>query len=273
MHQLQFWGVRGSMPVGGASTVRYGGHTPCLSIQTGEKSHVVFDAGTGIHQFQQTLAQNEGGFHFHILFTHYHLDHIIGLPFFRPLFEERNRFTFYGYPYDFQSVDDIVHKILAPPWFPIALSDVPAQQEFVDLKDGQIEIDGVSIETVQLEHPQGVAAFRIGGSERAAVLATDYERGVDPDRDRALDTLAADVDVLIHDSQYTPDEYEAAHRGWGHSTWEMATQAASASAAKELILMSHDPDRSDTAVDEMLELARSKHPHVHAAFEGMSIEL
>ncbi len=271
---LHFWGVRGSMPVGGAETARYGGHTPCISIDGGGRSVIVLDAGTGIHQFQKTLPDpGPEGWDFHILFTHFHLDHIIGLPFFRPLFDARNRFTFYGYPYEGMPVNEVVHRILAPPWFPVALADVPATQQFVALNGQPLTIAGIDILPDQLEHPQGVAAFRLTGPERSVVLATDYERGLSSHLDKKLDALAEGVDVLIHDAQYTPAEYVAAHKGWGHSTWEMALEAATSAGVGELILMSHDPDRSDEGVDAILELASQTAMPVRAAFEGLSIDI
>ena len=271
--EIKFWGVRGSMPVGGSDTARYGGHTPCVTIGGNGRTPIVLDAGTGIHRFQRTLPDpGSQGWDFHILFTHYHLDHIIGLPFFKPLFDARNSFTFYGYPYDGRSVDEVIHSVLTPPWFPISLSEVPAAQRFVDLTDHEILLDGVTIRSEQLEHPQGVAAFRLDGPERTAVLATDYERGVS-DRDSRLDELARGVDVLIHDAQYTPEEYEREHKGWGHSTWQMAGEAARLAGVGELILMSHDPERSDDGVDEILSDTRRIFPNVRAAYEGLTIPL
>ncbi|MDH3194073.1 MAG: MBL fold metallo-hydrolase [Acidimicrobiia bacterium] len=273
-HHLHFWGVRGSMPVGGAETARYGGHTPCITVDGGGRSHIVLDAGTGIHRFQKTLADpGPDGWDFHVLFTHFHLDHIIGLPFFKPLFDARNRFTFYGYPYDGRPVDEVVHGILAPPWFPVALADVPASQTFIELTGEPLSIAGIDIQPDQLEHPQGVAAFRLMGPERSVVLATDYERGVSTHLDARLDRLASGVDVLIHDAQYTPEEYVAEHKGWGHSTWEMAVESATAAGAKELILMSHDPDRSDEEVDALVEAARQSGFPIRAAYEGLSLDI
>lgn len=269
---LHFWGVRGSMPVGGAATNRYGGHTTCISVDGGGRSHIVIDAGTGIHQFQKSLPDpGDEGWDFHVLFTHYHLDHITGLPFFKPLYDPRNTFTFYGYPYEGMAVNEVIHRILAPPWFPISLAEVPSTQHFVTLNGDGFSIAGIEIQPEQLEHPQGVAAFRLQGPERSVVFATDYERGLSSHLDDRLDELARGVDVLIHDAQYTPQEYELEHRGWGHSTWQMAVDAARSAVVGELILMSHDPDRTDEGVDGIVERARQSGVNLRAAFEGLSI--
>lgn len=206
-----------------------------------------------------------------MLFTHYHLDHITGLPFFKPLYDPRNTFTFYGYPYEGMAVNEVIHRILAPPWFPISLAEVPSTQHFVTLNGDGFSIAGIEIQPEQLEHPQGVAAFRLQGPERSVVFATDYERGLSSHLDDRLDELARGVDVLIHDAQYTPQEYELEHIGWGHSTWQMAVDAARSAVVGELILMSHDPDRTDEGVDGIVERARQSGVNLRAAFEGLSI--
>lgn len=261
------------MPVAGAETDRYGGHTPCLDIDTGSGSYVILDAGTGIHLLQAALEEpGDDGYDFHIFFTHYHLDHIIGLPFFRPLYDERNRFTFYGFPYENRTVDEVVHQVLSPPWFPVPLAEVASSQEFVSLDGSAIEVQGVSITTARLDHPQGVAAFRIEHDGRSVVLATDYERGAE-ESDSALDELAKGVGTLIHDAQYTPEEYEDRYRGWGHSTWLHAVHTAEHAGVGQLVLTSHDPDRTDLAIDAIIEKAVNRFANTRAAHEGMRIEL
>lgn len=270
---VHFWGVRGSMPVGGMDTAQYGGHTPCVSIEGDHRAHLVIDAGTGIHRFAKSLPDpGSQGWDFHVLFTHYHLDHIIGLPFFKPLFDPRNRFTFYGYPYDGRSVDELVHQALRPPWFPISLQDVPSSQAFVDLDGTTFELEGIQVSPARLEHPQGVAAYRFDGPERSLVLATDYERGVS-DLDAELDRLAQGANVLVHDAQYTPAEYESDFKGWGHSTWISAVEAAQLAGVEELIFTSHDPDRTDDALDAIVRLAKDRFPNVQAAHEGLVVSI
>jgi ribonuclease BN (tRNA processing enzyme) len=169
------------------------------------------------------------------------------------------------------AVNEVVHRILAPPWFPISLAEVPAMQHFVALNGDGFSIAGIEIQPEQLEHPQGVAAFRLTGPERSVVFATDYERGVSRHLDDRLDELACGVDILVHDAQYTPEEYEREHKGWGHSTWQMAVEAATSAGVGELLLMSHDPDRTDEGVDAIVERARHSGLDVGAAFEGLTI--
>ena len=270
---LKVWGVRGSMPVSNVGMARYGGHTPCMEI-VGEPdaTKILIDAGTGITQYQKSLRDpGPAGFEFHIFFTHFHLDHILGLPFFRPLYEPRNRFTFHGYPWRDRGVEEILHSAFSPPLFPVALEDVPASLQFVEMTPAPREIAGLLVSSTRLAHPQGVTGYRIDG-ERSVVIATDYERG-DLASDAELDQLASGVDVLIHDAQYTPAEHAGDFAGWGHSTWDHAVEAAQRAGAAQLVLISHDPDRNDEDLDALVRHAQRRFPATVAASEGMVIPL
>ncbi len=270
---LKVWGVRGSMPVSNVAMHRYGGHTPCMEI-VGESAttRILIDAGTGITRYQTSLGDpGPSGYDFHVFFTHFHLDHILGLPFFRPLYDERNRFTFYGYPWEGRGVQDILHSAFSPPLFPVALEDVPASLAFVEMTSHPVEMDGLVISSTRLAHPQGVTGYRVDGT-RSIVIATDYERG-DLASDAGLDELATGVDVLIHDAQYTPMEHAEEFSGWGHSTWDHAVDAAERAGAGRLVLISHDPDRTDNDLDALVEQARRRFSSTVAASEGMIIPL
>lgn len=269
---LKFWGVRGSMPVAEPDMSRYGGNTPALEISDNSNTRVVFDAGTGICAMAGSLPDpGEQGYQFHIFFTHYHLDHILGLPFFRPLYDTRNTFTFYGHGYQGMTVKGLVESVMGPPLFPINIADAGASLKFVELVGQEVQIEDMRITTSTLAHPQGVTAFRVEAG-LSLVVATDYERG-DAISDRALDELAAGCDVLIHDAQYTPEERNGFYKGWGHSSWRQAAEAADRAGAQQLILVSHDPGRTDDQVDALVALAQSEFPSAIGAYEGLEIGL
>jgi ribonuclease BN (tRNA processing enzyme) len=159
-----------------------------------------------------------------------------------------------------------------PPWFPISIDETPAQKAYVDLVGQDLHIGGLVVSHDGLAHPQGVLAYRIDHDGRSVVIATDTERG-DAASDAALARLARDVDVLIHDAQYTPEEYAESYEGWGHSTWSHAVDAAVEAGARRLVLTSHDPERSDEAVDGIVALARSRFASTEAGYEGLVIEI
>ena len=271
MSILKFHGARGSVPVSQAAFDRYGGATICLTMELAENHYLVMDAGTGIRAFQQELSAGVP-LHFSVLLTHYHWDHLLGLPFFRPLFDASNTFDFYGVEREGRSVEEGIAGVFQPPWFPLPLQQVPSTKTYLDLANGNpFTIGDLTVHSVGLNHPQGVTAYRLELGNASVVFATDVERG-DPDSDEALRKLAHGADVLIHDAQYEPDEYDL-HEGWGHSTWRHAVEAAEAAEVDRLILVSHDPDRTDEKVDEIQEAARKRFPNTDAAYAGMEIPL
>ena len=271
MSSLKFHGARGSVPVGHETFDRYGGATICLSLELAEGHYLLIDAGTGIRAFEQDLP-GEGNLLFSVLLSHYHWDHLLGLPFFRPLFDASNTFHFYGVEREGRSVEEGIAGVFQPPWFPLPLQETPSAKTYVDLADDNpIKIRDLTVHFDGLMHPQGVTAYRLEMGNSSVVFATDVERG-DPASDDALRRLAQGADVLIHDAQYEPGEYDL-HEGWGHSTWRHAVEAAEAAEVERLILVSHDPDRTDEKVDEIVEAAREKFPNTDAAYAGMEIPL
>lgn len=269
--KLTFRGVRGSMPVSGSHTNRHGGHTLCIEVEAGEPSIVLIDGGTGITRLHRE-GSPEQITDYHVFLTHYHWDHIQGLLFFRPLYEADNTFTFYGHAWDEMTCKEAVEGALRPPWFPVSISDTAATKHYVTIDHTTLDIGNLQITAAPLRHPQGITSYRIDGPNRSIVVATDCERG-DPVADEALRRLAEGADMLVHDAQYSPKEYEDHYVGWGHSTWAQAVEAAREAGVGELILVSHDPARTDDEIDAVVELAREGFPNTRAAFEELEVEL
>jgi phosphoribosyl 1,2-cyclic phosphodiesterase len=270
---LRLRGVRGSIPTASAARGAYGGNTCCLELAVDERHVLLVDCGSGLRSVEQELPPAGGeGLRFDVLLTHYHWDHVIGLPFFGPLYDAASTFTFYGPGYDGAGVGSVLERLIAPPSFPVALADTPSRKRYVDLGTRPLEIGDLEVATARLNHPQGAVAFRLARAGRSVVLATDHERGVG-EIDAGLCALAAGADVLIHDAQYTPEEYEHGRRGWGHSSWEHAAVAADEAAVRRLLLFHHDPDRSDDELEAIVTRTASLFAEVEAAREGDGLEI
>lgn len=272
--RIKFWGVRGSTPTPQAENMRYGGNTSCVEVRLGDRIYI-FDCGTGFRVLGQQLEHEAKGraIHAHVFVSHFHWDHIQGLPFFRPLYQgPDNRFDFHCSSRT-RGLQQVLSEQMASPYFPVGLQEMKAQQKFHEIQSGRIAIeDGVHLQTAWLNHPQGSMGFRLETKDGIFVYATDNEPG-DPDFDKAVRKLAEGADVLVYDAQYLPEEYEARRRGWGHSHWREAVNVVMESGAKELVLFHHDPDHTDAVIDKVLLDARNHYPKVRAASEGMEIRL
>lgn len=264
-----FHGVRGSVAIDRADSARYGGATICISAELAPNHHLVLDAGTGLRDLQHHVPGE--GVHYSFLITHFHWDHLLGLPFFTPLYRPGNTFDFYAAAWEEQTVEQGISGVMEPPLFPVPLHTAASTRRFIDLPPGHWEIGRVSVRSARLFHPQGVTAYRIDHAGRSLVLATDVEVG-DEDSDAALVELARGADVLIHDGQYLPGEM-AIHKGWGHSTWLDAVGIAERAGVGQLVLISHDPERTDEGVDALLADARERFPATLAAHAGMALDL
>lgn len=270
--RVRFWGVRGSTPTPLKENLVYGGNTSCVEVRTDSDEILVFDGGTGIRLLGKALEQEFDGARIraHIFFSHFHIDHIQGVPFFTPLYSPDNHFTFYfAGRRDANLVMDALAGMMANPYFPVDMSKLPCIRDYIDLVEGTFRVADTKIEVLKLNHPQGCVGYRIMQNDKVISYCTDVEHGPEWS-DRNLKTLAADADCLIIDSQYTPEEYPG-HEGWGHSTWKQAVESAIEANAKKLVLFHHDPYHDDEMVESILEQARQLHPNVVAAREGMEI--
>ena len=272
MH-IKFWGVRGSTPAPQPENMRYGGNTSCVEVRVGDDLFV-FDCGTGLRVLGQALRREfrDRAFSAHVFVSHFHWDHIQGMPFFGPLYDNReNHFQFHCANRS-RDLKTVFEEQMAAPYFPVGLSQMQARQDFYELNAGRVELGDVTVQAAWLNHPQGCMGFRLESKDGILVYATDNEPG-DATFDKNLRNLAAGADVLIYGAQYLPEEYEAQRRGWGHSHWREGVNVVMESGAKELVLFHHDPEHSDTVIDQAVKEARNYYPRVRAAAEGMEIEV
>lgn len=275
--KVKFWGTRGSIPAPGPGTLRYGGNTACVEVRCGDEL-IIIDAGTGIRGLGAELLKATP-VKASILFSHMHWDHIQGIPFFGPAYIPGNEFKLYGNKSWNTKLEYALRGQMQKPTFPVTLEELAAKMEYIEIDVGEMfnigSKDQIAIRTTQLRHPDKTFSFRIEYSGKSIVYATDTENLPEPDQ--RLVELARGTDLLIHDAQYSKEEYYGANgnpmSGRGHSTPEAAAETAVAAGAKKLALFHHDPYHDDVTIDQMLQAAIAIFPNTVAAFEGMVIEL
>ena len=272
--RLRFWGVRGSTPTPSAENLRFGGNTACVEVRSPQGEIIIFDCGTGLRPLGKQLLAEFGhqSVEAYIFLSHYHWDHIQGIPFFEPLYNPENRFHFHSFLRHSFNVRKALEEQMADPYFPVDMNQMEAQRKFHDIEKESIVFKDIVLKTVPLNHPQGCMGFRMECGNQVIAYATDNEPG-SPDHDRNVRNLAEGADILIYDAQYTPYEYANFKKGWGHSTWREAVNIAKDSNVKQLILFHHDPDHSDNFVDTIVSEAQRYFPNVCAAWEGLDIDL
>jgi phosphoribosyl 1,2-cyclic phosphodiesterase len=270
---VRFWGVRGSTPTPQAENLRYGGNTSCVEVRV-DGNIYVFDCGTGFRNLGKHLRREfeDRPIHAHVFISHFHWDHIQGIPFFVPLYESRDSRFYFHSSNRSRGLQHALEDQMSEPYFPVDMTEMAAKRHFYDIEEDRISFDDCIIQSKWLNHPQGCLGFRLETDDKVLVYATDNEPG-SPQFDKNVRQLAEGADVLIYDAQYLPEEYEAKKRGWGHSHWREAVNIVMESGAKELVLFHHDPDHDDACIDSIVQVARNHYPKVRAAAEGMEIQL
>ncbi|MDD5484169.1 MAG: MBL fold metallo-hydrolase [Kiritimatiellae bacterium] len=261
-------GARGSMPVSGGKFTKYGGRTTSFCLKT-EEGMLIIDAGTGIELVAETADEKLRPAA--VLFTHFHLDHVMALPFLKRLSRRQSSLQLIADSSGGKNWRAALANLFAPPYWPAPLAEMGARLEFSDLPAGKnaFDLHGVQVAWCPLAHPQNCLAFRFKTGKKSVAIVTDHESG-SPDIDGALLRLCRGVDYLIYDAQWTPEEL-AKRRGWGHSSWKDGADFARRAGAGELILTHHDYKRSDDEIDAIVQEARRCFPETKAARENMPV--
>ncbi len=252
--KIKFWGTRGSIAVPGKDTTIYGGNTTCLEITLASERKVIVDAGTGIRALGDVLSSEREVVDVHLLITHIHWDHVLGFPFFAPIYNPSTRIIIDGFPTCMKGLRYTFDNKMGDGFFPIQFDDLRARIKYLDrINRGPLDLDGVLVDTIPLQHPQGGFGFRFREGEKTFIFLTDNELRDDAWTGRSPQDYAEfcrDADILVHDAQYTPEEI-ADRRGWGHSDYLSVVRLALEANVKRLILFHHDPSRKDVQVMAM----------------------
>ncbi len=279
--KLKFWGARGSIPVSGVEYVKYGGSTTCVEISAGGET-LIIDAGSGIRKLGLELI-SRGAKKINLIFTHSHWDHILGFPFFKPIYRKDIEINVYGCPFAQQSVKNMISGTMAPPRFPVKFEDISAKINYFGSCDKMFSIGPLTVIPISLSHPNMGIGYRFSEGKKVFVFLTDNELGFrHPGGMLPEDykNFAAAADLLVHDAEYRNDEY-ASVKGWGHSTFQQAFQLAASAGVKSLGMFHHNQERADAGVDAMLAECRAlatgsasgSKINIFAAAEGQEVEL
>jgi phosphoribosyl 1,2-cyclic phosphodiesterase len=256
--RIRCYGTRGSIPVSGPDFLKYGGDTTCLEILTEDGQTVVVDAGSGIRRLGGHLV-DERRLHFHLLFTHSHWDHIIGFTVFKPNYLPQTRVRIWYQPDVQGNMFDTLSSVMHPPGFPIRYDRIDAKLEYSPHDMSPFRIGSMEIHTIATSHTAPGLGYKFIENGKQVVFLTDNELGMVHPLGRTLDEyrqFAADADLLIHDAQYTPEEY--VHRkGRGHSSWKDVADLARAAGVRRVGLFHHHPEHTDDDVDAIAEKCRA----------------
>jgi phosphoribosyl 1,2-cyclic phosphodiesterase len=275
---VSFYGTRGSTPCPSDENRRYGGNTSCVALESPGHDPIVLDLGTGLRFFGETQP-SDGTFRGAALVTHLHWDHVQGLPFFTPILRPGARLDIYGPPQSGGTLADAFHRFICPPFFPVTVEQLYGQMTFHDAGDTDLVLDGAKVRVRPVPHVGANNGYRVEMGGASVAYLSDHQMPQDGSHTVSEDVLELcdGVDVLVHDAQYTPEEFvEKAH--WGHCTIDYAVFVAREAGAKRLALFHHDPARTDDQLDVLLDRAREQAAatavsEVVAAYEGLTISL
>jgi phosphoribosyl 1,2-cyclic phosphodiesterase len=254
---IRCWGARGSIPVSGKKYTKYGGDTTCLEIRTKDDDIIIIDAGSGIRRLGNRLL-DEKRYQYTMIFTHAHWDHIMGFPFFKPIYFKKTQMTMLGCPFAQSSVKNMISKIMAPPNFPINFDDIRAGIDYSYICEDTFRINSLTVTPIALSHPNQGLGYKFTEDGKSFVFLTDNE--LDFRHEGGLEyedylNFTAGADLLIHDAEYREEEYGKT-RSWGHSVYKDALKLAIDGRVKKIGLFHHNQERFDEGVDEIVNDCR-----------------
>ena len=249
---IRCWGARGSIPVSGKQYLYYGGNTTCLEIRTKNDDILIIDAGSGIRELGNRLL-SENRYSYTILMTHAHWDHIMGFPFFKPIYSRKTDINIWGCPFAQDSLKDMFSRIMMPPNFPVNFDSIHANISYQNTCFDFYHLGSMTITPIALSHPNGGSGYKFEEDGKCFVFLTDNELGFR--HEGGLDyqdylNFSRGADFLIHDAEYTEEEYKKT-RKWGHSAYKDALNLALEAGAEKLGLFHHNQERFDTEVKAM----------------------
>jgi len=254
--RVKFWGVRGSIAVPGRTALKYGGNTSCVEIDAGDDL-IICDAGTGIRSLGNDLIRRykKRPIRATILLSHIHWDHYVGLPFFKPIYWKKNSFSIGGPKPAKMDFGEAIGNAMHPPYFPIPVSAIPSKVKFKNIAERKFNIGKVKVVPLTLFHPGGAFGWKFRFTNGMSLVhVTDNEPNGDDFRNRTIKWMRG-ADVLIHDAQYTPEEYKS-RKGWGHSPFTYPLELAAEAGVGRVIFFHFDPDATDGHLNRILGDAR-----------------
>lgn len=266
--EVVIWGSRGSVPCSSRQKIHFGTNTPCVEVDIPGGERVVFDAGTGLVSLGNHLEKLgfPGCEKIHLFFSHFHWDHVQGLPFFKVVYRKQTTLKLYGQP----GIERVFSDQMTAPFSPVPFEALPARIEVTTL-EGPVTVGGATVTPVPLNHPQGCYAYIVEHGDRKFVYATDTE----PDggeADARLEEAVRGAGLLVMDSNHLLEEVDA-RRGWGHSSWKNCAELALRAGVKRLVLFHHDPFHDDEMVTRKERLAQEIFPESVCAYEGMRVKV
>lgn len=258
--RVKFWGVRGSIPVPGPKTVKYGGNSSCVELRTSKNELLIFDAGTGIRELGGELMRAKKSVNATLLLSHAHMDHVNGFPFFAPAYIQTNHFDVIGCATTDKGLRHMLAAQMGDVYFPLEFDGLNASMSFNDQCSGTMKVGSVRVEEIRTNHPGDGISYKVIEKKKTAIYMTDNELKSEAQTARPFEDYVAfckNADLLIHDTQYTPLEYKRHTKGWGHSTTDDVAELAAKAGVKKLVLFHHDPERTDTGVENMVKIVKA----------------
>jgi phosphoribosyl 1,2-cyclic phosphodiesterase len=252
--KIRCWGARGSIPVSGADYVTYGGDTTCIEIRTRADEIIIIDAGSGIRRLGNLLIQEKRD-HFFMIFTHSHWDHILGFPFFKPIYQKGTSIQMFGCSAAQESIQAMISRTMQAPYFPVNFQDLQADISYHNACEDDFSIESVTVTPIPLSHPNQGFGYKFTENGKSFVFLTDNELTFQHPGGLTLPDYVAfchGTDLLIHDAEFTAEEYRST-RTWGHTVYTDALQLALEAKVKTFGLFHHNQERTDSALAGLLE--------------------